>query len=120
MTKIFIDWVYANTDLVYTPEILIDFNSSYTFDIRDLISARRSENALIKKQLAKLFAPFDRDIIIKLITNLHKYIEELSAEQSVYSGKKQIPYTYKSIIDIESESAEIFCFDMNRRVVDLK
>lgn len=120
MTKIFIDWVYANTDLVYTPEILIDFNSSYTFDIRDLISARRSENALIKKQLAKLFAPFERDLIIKLITNLHKYIEELSAEHSIYSGKKQIPYTYKSIIDIESESAEIFCFDMNRRVVDLK
>ena len=119
MAKIFIDWVYANTDLVYTPEILIDFNSSYTFDIRDLISARRSENVLIKKQLAKLFAPFERDLIIKLITNLHKYIEELSAEHSEYN-RGMIPFTYKSIIDIESESAEIFCFDMNRRVVDLK
>lgn len=120
MTKIFIDWTYANTDSVYDPEILIDFNNSYTFDIRDLISARRSENDLIKRQLAKLFTPFERDFIIKLIINLHKRIEELSVEHSVYSGKKQIPYTYKTIIDIESESAEIFCFDMNRRVVDLK
>lgn len=120
MTKIFIDWTYANTNLVYDPEILIDFNNSYTFDIRALISERRSENTLIKRHLAKLFAPFERDLIIKLIINLHKCIEELSAEHSVYNGKKQIPFIYKSIIDIESESAEIFCFDMNRRVVDLK
>lgn len=118
MTKIFIDWVYANTDSVYTPEILIDFTSSYTFDIRELLKENRADNALVKRRLAKLFAPFERDLIIKLIINLHKYIEELSVEHSVYSG--EIPFTYKSIIDIESESAEIFCFDMNRRVVDLK
>ena len=119
MTKIFIDWTYANTDLVYDPEILIDYTSSYTFDIMDLVKEYRKDNALIKRRLTELFAPFELDIIIKLITNLHKYIEELSVEHSEYN-RGMIPFTYKSIIDIESESAEIFCFDMNRRVVDLK
>ena len=120
MTKIFIDWIYTNSEMVYSPEILIDYTSSYTFNIIDLVKENRKDNALIKRRLTKLFYPFDRDLIIKLITNLHNYIEELSAEHSVYNEGIQIPFTYNSIIDIESETAEIFCFDMNRRVVDLK
>lgn len=120
MTKIFIDWVYTNSEMVYSPEILIDYTSSYTFNIMDLVKENRKDNALIKRRLTKLFYPFERDLIIKLITNLHNYIEELSAEHSVYNEGIQIPFTYNSIIDIESETAEIFCFDMNRRVVDLK
>lgn len=121
MTKIFIDWTYTNnSDPVYNPEILIDYVSSYTFDMGDLEKESRYDNALVKRRLAKLFAPFERDLIIKLITNLHKHIEELSAEHSVYNDGIVISYIYNSIIDIESETAEIFCFDMNRRVVDLK
>jgi hypothetical protein len=120
MTKIFIDWIYTNSDSVYNPEILIDFISSYTFEIEDLIKKNRKDNALIKRRLTKLFHPFERDFIIKLITNLHNHIEELSTEHSVYNDGSVIPFTYHSIVDIESETAEIFCFDMNRRVVDLK
>lgn len=120
MTKIFIDWIYTSSESVYNPEILIDYTSSYTFDMGDLVKESRYDNALVKRRLAKLFAPFERDLIIKLITNLHKHIEELSAEHSVYNEGTQIPFIYNSIIDIESETAEIFCFDMNRRVVDLK
>lgn len=120
MTKIFIDWVYTNSEMVYTPEILIDYTSSYTFNIMDLVKENRKDNALIKRRLTKLFYPFDRDLIIKLITNLHNHIEELSAEHSVYNDGILIPFTYNTIIDIESETAEIFCFDMSRRVVDLK
>lgn len=117
MTKIFIDWTYTNnSDPVYNPEILIDYTSSYTFDMGDLLKESRYDNALVKRRLTKLL----RDLIIKLITNLHKHIEELSAEHSVYNDGIVIPYTYHSIVDIESETAEIFCFDMNRRVVDLK
>ena len=119
MTKIFIDWLYTNAYSVYNPEILIDCASSYVFDMGDLVKESRFDNALVKRRLAKLFAPFERDLIIKLIINLHIYIEELSAEHSKYNGCK-IPFIYHSIIDIESETAEVFCFDMNRRVVDLK
>lgn len=119
MTKIFIDWLYTNAYSVYNPEILIDYTSSYIFDMGDLVKESRVDNALVKRRLAKLFAPFERDLIIKLIINLHIYIEGLSAEHSEYNGC-QVPYIYHSIIDIESETAEVFCFDMNRRVVDLK
>jgi len=119
MTKIFIDWLYTNAYSVYNPEILIDYTSSYIFDMGDLVKESRVDNALVKRRLAKLFAPFERDLIIKLIINLHIYIERLSAEHSEYNGC-QVPYIYHSIIDIESETAEVFCFDMNRRVVDLK
>ena len=120
MTKIFIDWLYTNSDSVYNPEILIDYTSSYIFDIGDLVKENRKDNALVKRRLAKLFEPYERDLIIKLIINLHNHIEELSAEHSVYNDGHQIPFIYKTIVDIESETAEIFCFDMNRRVVDLK
>lgn len=121
MTKIFIDWIYTNnSDPVYNPEILIDYTNSYTFDMGDLLKESRADNGQVKRRLTKLFAPFELDLIIKLITNLHNHIEELSAEHSVYNGGCQIPFIYKTIVDIESETAEIFCFDMNRRVVDLK
>lgn len=120
MTKIFIDWIYTNSDEAYNPEILIDYTSSYIFNIGDLLKENRKDNALVKRRLTKLFYPFDRDLIIKLITNLHNHIEELSAEHSVYNDGYQIPFIYNTIVDIESETAEIFCFDMNRRVVDLK
>lgn len=120
MTKIFIDWIYTNSDSVYNPEILIDFTSSYIFDMKDLLKESRKDNTLVKRRLASLFYPFETNLIIKLITNLHKYIEELSVEHSEYNNGYQIPYIYKTIIDIESESAEVFCFDMNRRMVDLK
>lgn len=121
MTKIFIDWTYTNTDnMVYNPEIIIDYTNSYTFSIGDLIREARMKNAVVKRQLAIIFKPFDIDLIIKLITNLYTHIEALSIEHANYANKKAIPFIYKTIIDIESESAEIFCFDMNRRVVDLK
>lgn len=122
MTKIFIDWIYTNnSDPVYNPEILIDYTNSYTFDMGDLLKESRADNGQVKRRLTKLFAPFELDLIIKLITNLHNHIEELSAEHSVYNdGCQIIPFIYNTIVDIESETAEIFCFDMNRRVVDLK
>lgn len=120
MTKIFIDWIYTNSEMMYNPKIIIDYNNSYIFSIGDLVKENRVDNALVKRRLAKLFEPFERDLIIKLITNLHKYIENLSMEHAGYNDSKVIPFLYKSIVDIESESAEIFCFDMNRRVVDLR
>lgn len=120
MTKIFIDWIFTNSEGVYNPEILIDYNNSYIFSMGDLIKESRVDNALVKRRLAKLFEPFERDLIIKLITNLYTHIQALSTEHSGYNDGKVIPFIYKSIVDIESESAEIFCFDMNRRVVDLR
>lgn len=120
MTKIFIDWIFTNSEGVYNPEIIIDYTNSYIFSMGDLLKESRVDNALVKRRLAKLFEPFERDFIIKLITNLYTHIEALSNDHRGYNDGKVFPFLYKSIVDIESESAEIFCFDMNRRVVDLR
>jgi hypothetical protein len=119
MNKIFIDWIFNNSEVTHDPKIIIDPQHSYIFSFNALQSRIKKEHRTVLVTLQELFGDYyDTREIITLIRNLHKYIRALSAQHCRCNGK-DIPFIYNSIIDIESKSAEVFCYDMDRRVVNL-
>lgn len=119
MNKIFIDWVFNNSEATHDPKIIIDPQHSYIFTYKALHSRVKKEHRIVLITLQELFGDFyDTKEIIKLISNLYRYIRDLSAQHCRCNGK-DIPFIYNSIIDIDSKSAEVFCYDMDRRVVNL-